>query len=32
MSLPLIISAKILRLPIFLIEPNFVLGEVIIFF
>ncbi len=27
MSLPLIISAKILRLPIFLIEPNFVLGR-----
>tara|TARA_B100000073_G_scaffold326691_1_gene311592 strand:+ start:349 stop:1413 length:1065 start_codon:yes stop_codon:yes gene_type:complete len=27
MSLPVIISAKILRLPIFLIEPNLVLGK-----
>ena len=32
MSLPLIISAKILRLPIFLIEPNLVLEEEINFF
>ena len=27
MSLPIIISAKILRIPIFLVEPNLVLGR-----